>query len=360
MEIKQVIEKSRAYLLSLPNVVGVGEGFKIKDGVNTGERCIVVSVTKKLPMIQLNINELIPAMVLDVITDVVQTGEFRSIIMCSEVSNIDRQGRVRPAPGGVSVGHYLVTAGTIGLPMVFKNMYVRNLVENTMNTRPMILSNNHVLANCGDSYIGDPIYQPGSYDGGTDADIIAKLYEAVPLKFVDTSDCGIASGVVSTLNKVAKAFGRKSRFKTYVDTQFNLVDAAIAEVINPEDVSDYVLEIGKPFGQINKQYDLLGKRVLKYGRTTGLMEGAVTQVNATLQVNYSRGLYPKIAMFEGQIITEKIGEPGDSGSAVFLEGDPPILCGLLFAGSDSATVLNHIEDVCTLLDISVEQVTIDE
>lgn len=350
MEIKQVIEKSRVYLLSLPNVVGVGEGFKIVDGENTGERCIVVSVSKKLPMIQLNVNELIPSMVIDVITDVVETGEFRSI-------NIDRQGRIRPAPGGVSVGHYLVTAGTIGLPMVNKPVQVS---KQLMKLTPMILSNNHVLANCGDSYLGDPIYQPGSYDGGTDVDTIAELYEAVPLKFIDQSDCGVASGVASTLNRIAKAFGRKSRFKTFVDTQFNKVDAAIAKVIDPEMVADYVLEIGKPFGQINKQYDLLGKRVQKYGRTTGLMDGVVTQVNASLQVNYSRGVYPKIAMFEGQIISEKIGEPGDSGSSVFLEGDPPILCGLLFAGSDSATVFNHIEDVCTLLDISVESETIVE
>ncbi len=69
-------------------------------------------------------------------TDVVQTGRIRALQLPTE--------RHRPAPGGVSIGHHEITAGTFGC-LVRKNGHT------------LILSNNHVLANSNDAQIGDPI-----------------------------------------------------------------------------------------------------------------------------------------------------------------------------------------------------------
>ena len=65
---------------------------------------------------------------------------------------------VRPAPGGVSVGHYKITAGTIGCLSVGRSA--------PRNSRLMVTSNNHVLANVNNAVFGDCITQPGKYDGG--------------------------------------------------------------------------------------------------------------------------------------------------------------------------------------------------
>ena len=81
---------------------------------------------------------------------------------------VDRKTKRRPCPGGVSVGHYQITAGTLGC-------WVKK------NDQWMLLSNNHVLANVNQAKIGDPIYQPGVYDGGTADDELGKLYEFVPI-----------------------------------------------------------------------------------------------------------------------------------------------------------------------------------
>jgi len=79
--------------------------------------------------------------------------------------------RQRPAPLGYSVGHFAITAGSIGARVVDGNGNV------------YILSNNHVLANSNGASIGDAIYQPGPYDGGTAADQIASLYAYKPIDF---------------------------------------------------------------------------------------------------------------------------------------------------------------------------------
>lgn len=63
--------------------------------------------------------------------------------------------RVRPIQPGFSVGHHAITAGTLGA-----------IVRIRKDSRPRILSNNHVLADENRGDIGDSILQPGTFDGG--------------------------------------------------------------------------------------------------------------------------------------------------------------------------------------------------
>ena len=59
----------------------------------------------------------------------------------------------------------------------------------------------------------------------------------------------------------------------------------------------------------------------------------------------------QIATFENQIIAGAMSSPGDSGSLV-VDGSEPLAVGLLFAGSDTTTVINPIDRVLDLLNIT--------
>src|SRR5713101_5810378 len=62
--------------------------------------------------------------------------------------------RRRPLVVGCSIGHFRITAGTLGC------------FVSTKSGEPRILSNNHVLANENSGKKGDAIIQPGQFDGG--------------------------------------------------------------------------------------------------------------------------------------------------------------------------------------------------
>ncbi len=65
-------------LMRKRNVVGVGIGFRRRGDQPTGEVCIIVSVSKKLPAAKLAPHDLIPSVLEDVPVDVQETGLFRA------------------------------------------------------------------------------------------------------------------------------------------------------------------------------------------------------------------------------------------------------------------------------------------
>ena len=306
----------RKGLFKYPNVRVVGDGHKIVNGKDTGREAIFVGVSGKLKPEELKKGDVIPSSLSGVETDVVEVGDIVAL----------RTGVHRPAPGGVSIGHPKVTAGTLG--MIVKRNGVR-----------YILSNNHVLANTNNAQVGDKAWQPGRADGGTTVSSIGSLLEFVPIAFSEGSTCGVANFIVSISNSLAQLFGRQTRLKAVIEP-VNLVDCAISKPISEDIVSDEILEIGVPY-----EFDVvgIGDKVKKSGRTTGLTYGTVIAVNAESDVSYGAG----IAHFEEQIITSSIAEGGDSGSAVLNESNDVV--GLLFAGSDQVTIINDIFNVIDLL-----------
>jgi len=313
-------------LLSQPNVVACGIGYKVTADGPTDEVAVVVSVTRKLPTAQLAESGIVPRMVDGVKTDVVETGIFRAL-----------QGyrdRWRPTiPPGVSLGHVNVTAGTFGC-------LVRR--ENDL----YILSNNHVLANVNQGKPGDPILQPGRYDGGTAQDRVATLADYVPLDFGgDAPTCSVAGVVEKALNTLASVAGSSHRLMAYQRTAgSNQVDAALARPDNPASVTPDILGIGRPLGVREAG---LGAPVKKSGRTTGYTEGRIIQIDVTSQVAYGPGQ----ATFHSQLMAGGMSAPGDSGSAV-LDMENYVI-GLLFAGSDTATLINPIQPVLQALNIEI-------
>ena len=87
--------------------------------------------------------------------------------------------------------------------------------------------------------------------------------------------------------------------------------------------------------------------VRKSGRTTATTSGTIQIINSNVDVGYGGS---KVATFENQIIAGGMSSPGDSGSLV-VDGSDPLAIGLLFAGSDTTTVLSPIDRVLDLLDI---------
>lgn len=294
------------------NIQGLGMGERITDGRREKELALKVYVEKKLPKSQ--VENLVPAEVevpgVDgkVATDVVEIGRVE-LEACT--------GRYRPAMPGCGLGHPEIKVGTFGC-------LVRKRFDPEVDDEPdeslYVLGNSHVLANHGVCEVGDVILQSGRYDGGLEpGDVLCELAEWVPFEFTDTG-------------------------------YPNLVDAAIARVKNPEEVTAAVRLIGVPPGHTTHvQRDMT---VHKCGRTTDLTYGKVTDVDYRLQMSYKRpgGGLGRVGLTD-QVLCTRYTAPGDSGSVVFSSGG--LVVGLHFAGSSSTSIFNRIGNVLDALGIEL-------
>jgi hypothetical protein len=258
----------------------------------------------------------------------------------------ERTKRWRPLVGGISIGVYTITAGSLSC-----------LVED-QNGKKYLLSNNHVLSDENRAEIGSPILQPGKFDGGKlPDDVVAKLTKFVPIKFTEETSCLPSKAIVKAINSLvtvlnffAEILRRKTRFtkiKAYSsELPENEVDAAIAEAI--VEASPEILEIGIPKGSARVK---VNEKVKKSGRTTGLTEGVVIDDDASLRVQYDQGE----ALFVHQIIFqgENVIRGGDSGSALMNQDN--YVVGLCFAGSEDGSIgiANHIYKVEEALGVKV-------
>ncbi len=330
-EVAQVKEAHKHDILAKPNVVGVGVGYKETEGRVTDQLSVVALVRNKVPKAALEPQEMVPREVNGVPTDVVEVGELRA--------QQSRRERWRPAPGGVSLGHFRVTAGTLGA-----------VVRDRATGDRLILSNNHVLANTNDAAENDPILQPGAADGGrVEADIVARLERFCPIDFsTQPGTCGLANAYAVAGNLLARALGSSHRVTVYQahPQAVNLVDAAVARPVNDGDILDEILEIGVVTGTAPAT---LGMSVRKSGRTTGLTTGTITVLHATVDVSYRGG---RTARFEDQIVTSPMSQGGDSGS-LLVAGDSLLAVGLLFAGSEQSTIHSPIGAVLDCLEVTL-------
>lgn len=290
--IARALKKHQGKILKWANVVGVGVGEKIKGGMSTGRLSLKVYVEKKVEKQKLLKKDLVPPQISKVETDVEEVGKIKSLAFTR---------RMRPAPAGVSIGHYKVTAGTLGC-----------LAKDRKTGKTLILSNNHVLANSNRAEKGDAVLQPGIADGGKlSKDKIAELERWVKIKF-----------------------GRIP----------NVVDCAVALPYDEKDVKPEMVGNGAPAGTSKAK---LGLAVQKTGRTTQFTKGRVRDITATVKVDYDG----RTAVFKNQMITSAMSQGGDSGSLVTDPKNRAV--GLLFAGSDVVTISNPIQAVLENLDISL-------
>jgi hypothetical protein len=330
-QVRQAKSFHKAALLHRPNVVGIGVGYKTTAKRETDELCVVVMVQQKLPPAGLPLEDLIPQEVAGVRTDVIQVGFVRALQAPTE--------RWRPAPGGVSVGHYQITAGTLG-----------GVVYDRQSGERLILSNNHVLANSNNARRGDPILQPGPADGGQlGRDTIGLLERFAPIRYTsEPPTCTVAKTYAWVGNRFAQVLHAEHRLQVIQARPAisNLVDAAVARPIDQDFIRDDILAIGPVNGVTEAA---LGMGVRKSGRTTAFTSGVIRVLDATISVSYGM---ERVATFEGQIVSEPMSQGGDSGS-LLVAGDSQQAVGLLFAGSTQATIFNPIQAVLDQLGLEM-------
>ncbi len=232
----------------MTNIVGVGIGEKQTDGGHTGVMSAKLLVRQKVPKESVPQAHMLPASIDGVLVDVEEVGLLRPLPLAAASRMTPFAGlpnprkRHTPARSGCSIGFEIpgggpVMAGTFGA--VVKK-----------DGKLFILSNCHVLADEGRLEVGSPIFQQGLLDlAGEPRREIAKFAEFAPLQ-----DGG--------------------------------VDAALAEIIDPEMVAFDVLHIGGVSGQTAAQVDLL---VHKFGRTTSYTVGRISIVEADVTVPYETG-----------------------------------------------------------------------
>src|SRR5438309_6164544 len=226
-DLRAALAAQRRYtgdLMRLPGVVGTAVGL-----LPSGEAAVKVLV------VDANVHGL-PNMLDGVPVKTQVTGMLMAFS--------DPTKRQRPAPLGFSVGHPLITAGSIGAR-------VRDATGHIY-----VLSNNHVLANSNDANIGDPEYQPGPFDGGGPADQIATLTDFQQITFSTAAN-------------------------NTIDAAIALSTTAVLDNATPSD-DGYGMPSSKIYGDANGDglFDdrnaLLGLHVQKYGRTTHLTHGQIT------------------------------------------------------------------------------------
>ena len=298
-------ERHTAALMRIPGVVGTAVGL-----LSNGQAVVRVYLAQD------NVPGL-PA----VLDGVPVTRHVTGMLMAFS----DPTTKARPAPVGFSVGHFAITAGTIGARVVNPSLSV------------FLLSNNHVLANGNDASIGDPILQPGPFDGGVAADQIGTLSAFKAIDFAggnNTIDAAIALSNATVLSNA-----------TPPDDGYGMPSAQIWNDGNSDGVFD------------NKNA-LLNLPVQKYGRTTKLTHGTITGINATLSICYE-ALFIfclKSATFVDQIVIEpgQFSGGGDSGSLIATDDLNLNPVALLFAGSETQTIANRIDLVLNHFGVRID------
>jgi len=332
-KIKAALLKNKIKLLGLENVVGVGIGPKMirEASIGSPKHSIVILVRQKLPEDKLHISQVVPKEIDGVETDVIEVGHIRLL------SRTERHTPIQP---GMSIGHFKITAGTFGA-----------LVRDKKTGEPLILSNNHVIAN-GTSgrdnrgKVGDPVLHPGPHDGGTMDDVIGRVDRFSPVhRMLMSPTCPRAAAAERCFNTMCKMVAPAYVFKVLRQTEKdNLIDAAVAKPVNTKVLLPEILDVGRVNGMAEAE---VGMPVIKSGRTTGVTKGVVKATHVTVQVDMGDG---EQAVFQDQIIATPMSQGGDSGALVL--DDRRRAVGLLFAGSDKTTVFNKIQHVMDQLSIT--------
>jgi hypothetical protein len=268
------------------NVVGAGYGSKISygaSGASIEDGLVVrVYVKTKLPQSQVPLLNRVPSKINGKPTDVIAVGELSLF--------------ARPTCCGVSIGHRDITAGTLGC-------LVKRSGDDSDDS--FILSCNHILANCNNAVVGDPILEPGAEDGGDAFPPIAELTDFQPLSFTDV----------------------------------NIMDAAIARVLKPGDVTADIRDIGyieAPVGPAS-----VYQSVRKYGRTTRHTMGIVADIAADIRARAGNDLIDFENQLEINGVSGAFSDGGDSGSLV-VDAVTKSAVALLIAGGGGSTFASPI------------------
>ncbi|WAH37774.1 chymotrypsin family serine protease [Alicyclobacillus dauci] len=280
-------------LLKKRGVVGVGVGYA--DSKNPKKGAAVIVYTRKaatasnlsLPQ---NVTVRMQGKPVSVPVRFIASGP---IFANGTVSPTQFRGRIRPVPGGYSVGYPSIpgsngvsgTAGIIGINFPGRNQLY-------------ICSNNHVLNRNNSTGFTETI-QPGAADGGRSGpDTIGRLDRFVPLRKDAVNFLDAATSIPLS--------------NSLLDPRYALVGA----------LPGHLLSYG------------VGERFKKVGRTTGFVRGTVESINVDVNVNYGNYGGLGVIRFTNQTVVVSntpISLPGDSGS-IWLRDQDNFVAAVNFAG----------------------------
>ena len=267
------------------NVHAVGIGRKVVAGQLTEVLSVRVYVTQKLDAALLpealqipqevngfptDVIESPPAFLLPAAVDVEEAAipGVAGIAALSPVAttpcSTNRQKAQRPVVAGISTALVTVTAGTL-------SCFCRSTRPGDDPEQVYVLSNNHVFADVNKGNVGDPLLQPGPFDGGTMADHFADLERFVPLQLGGVNQ--------------------------------NRVDAAIGRILPGIPFMPQVCSIGPITGTEAAAEQM---RVRKHGRTSGYTEGVVTDISYTALVGMDHADPSVVGLFVDQIRIERV------------------------------------------------------
>jgi hypothetical protein len=278
---------ARAQLRGIPGVIDVLVGIKETGGMATQTVVFQVYVGKKKPLDQVAPDQRIPATIAGIPTDVIGREPI-------EPHDVLCGGMtMTQSLWGMSIG----TLGAFGLATAANT----HVAENT----PVLLTNHHVASDVGD---------------------------AVGLGCLCDSWCCECCAIGHLVDA----------------SLTNRVDGSIATLNAGVRFSHEILGIGPIRGS---GLATMGMPIVKYGQTSGLTTGTVTQDN---EPPFTR---TDGATFVGQIRVAPVApsttmsEGGDSGS-VYVDANTRRIVGLNHAGSEGLGFGNHIADVIALLNFS--------
>lgn len=339
------------------NVIGVGYGFKMVNGMVTNEKSIVFTVKEKKPIESLSPDELLPSnidlSIGKVSTDVIQ-GNIRRLECQNNIEETSNRVSFRPLLGGISCSAMPAMSASTGTLGFFA-------IDNDTNTLVGV-SNNHVLIKDAfisseqdingelSSFINNHITQPHEYLNDDYPIGLVKRYH--PLRspiFYNTVDVALTTVISGT---------------TYIDSGISYKQA---------NLSDTITGLGLDFATTEELDNLLTTDPLLYsaGRTTGAKgEGSiklrVDSIADSITVEYNKQGVETIVYFTDLIHFvattgstypySKCKYPiysGDSGSALIadINGTKKII-GLCFAGGDYDGFACRIDNVASLMNIS--------
>jgi len=223
-------------------------------------------------------------------------GKFpMDVIESGPVKALGRKDKMRPPRPGCSLAGG-VSPGTMGC-----------LVKKIGSKEIFVLGNCHILANDGARDPCDPnqdqgIYQPGSNQIGEN--VIATLFEKIPFCY---TDCGYP----------------------------NIVDAAIAQILDGIEISKCIIGIGIPSGIATPASD---PHVKKSGAYSAITEGLIKDINGKFWETFTKpnGMPGRVG-FKNQVVVERenctyFSQSGDSGSMIVNSKNQ--LVGMLWGGTE--------------------------
>lgn len=284
-----------------PNVVGVGVGFKVKDGRRLRQLAIRVYVREKVPLSKLKKADRLPRSIGGIPVDVIIR---KPLIHCFDPFNPSPENAAFHSVllGGISIGVAGMGTGTLG-GSAFDNSTLMDVM----------LTNWHVACASNDENCTEGlVVQPSERDNQGNQRPVGDVLRSV-----------IASGV----------------------------DAAILSLDGSAFLERSVLGIGA-LGRVVAAE--LGMTVLKAGRTSGLTFGIITDISEDITSCDADGNnchdHADIIRFEGD---DGMVQRGDSGS-LLLDAGGNVL-GLVFSGTEDGNVGSacHIQDVLNALNINL-------